>query len=82
MEKMLEKYKSKDVRKQFIEVKKELLKLKQPENLVVPAGMSAAAVTQLQQQAPDGGMGAASTSSGSAAAAGTSTSASGGSSST
>jgi len=33
LEKMLEKYKGKDVRKQFLDVKRELMKLEQPKNL-------------------------------------------------
>ena len=48
MEKMLEKYKSKEVKKQFAEVKKELMKLTAPENLVVPPGISPDAVAAIR----------------------------------
>ena len=48
MEKMLEKYKSKEVKKQFAEVKKELMKLTPPENLVVPPGTSPEAVAAIR----------------------------------
>ena len=48
MEKMLEKYKSKEVKKQFAEVKKELMKLTPPENLVVPPGVSPDALATIR----------------------------------
>ena len=49
MEKMLEKYKSKEVKKQFAEVKKELMKLTAPENLVVPPGVSPDALAAIKE---------------------------------
>ena len=48
MEKMLEKYKSKEVKKQFAEVKKELMKLTAPDNLVVPPGLSPDALAAIK----------------------------------